>query len=68
VNYQGTRQRSALSPGTQINNSRFRCLPPVRTADAIAAAFALRVFPLAGTDIDPVVLALLNFKSDQFGK
>jgi len=67
VNYQGTRQRSALSPGTQINNSALPVLPPVRTAGAIAAAFSTPDFPLAGTDIDPVVLALLNFKSDQFG-
>ena len=27
VNYQGTRQRSALSPGTQINNPGFPVLP-----------------------------------------
>src|SRR6266850_21750 len=67
LNYQGTRQRSALSPGTQINNSALPVLPSVRTADAIAAAFSTPDFPLAGTDVDPVVLALLNFKSDQFG-
>src|SRR5437879_3041013 len=67
VNYQGTRQRSALSPGTQINNSALPVLPTDRSAASIAAAFSTPGFPLAGTDIDPVVLALLNFKSDQFG-
>lgn len=67
VNYQGTRQRSALSPGTQINNLALPVLPQVRTADAIAAAFRTPDFPMVSTDIDPVVLALLNFKSDQFG-
>ncbi len=68
VNYQGTRQRSALSPGTQINNSAFPVLPSNdRSADAIAAAFTTPDFPLVSADIDPVVLALLNFKSNQFG-
>jgi hypothetical protein len=68
VNYQGTRQRSALSPGTQINNSAFPVLPADdRSAAKIAAAFSTPAFPLTATDIDPVVLALLNFKSDQFG-
>jgi hypothetical protein len=67
VNYQGTRQRSALSPGTQINNPAFPVLPTDRTAASIAAAFSTPAFPLTAVDIDPVVLALLNFKSDQFG-
>src|SRR6266403_795583 len=67
VNYQGTRQRSALSPGTQINNSAFPVLPPIRDAASIATAFSTSAFPLTAADIDPVVLALLNFKSDQFG-
>src|SRR6266446_5761304 len=66
VNYQGTRQRSALSPGTQINNSAFPVLPPIRDAASIATAFSTSAFPLTAADIDPVVLALLNFKSDQF--
>src|SRR5205807_961750 len=38
VNYQGTRQRSALSPGTQINNPAFPSLPTDRSAASIAAA------------------------------
>ena len=31
VNYQGSRQRSALSPGTQINNPGFPVIPTDRT-------------------------------------
>src|SRR5437588_5856391 len=67
VNYQGTRQRSALSPGTQINNSALPVLPTDRSAASIAGAFSTSDFPLTAADIDPVVLALLNFKSNQFG-
>src|SRR3989440_7623743 len=67
VNYQGTRQRSALSPGTQINNSALPVLPADRSADSIAGGFSTWDFPLTAADIDPVVLALLNFKSNQFG-
>src|SRR5437016_2172281 len=66
-NYQGTRQRSALSPGTQINNSALPVLPTDRSAASIAGAFSTSDFPLTAADIDPVVLALLNFKSNQFG-
>src|SRR5437899_334049 len=66
-NYQGTRQRSALSPGTQINNSALPVLPTDRSAASIAGAFSTSDFPLTAADIDPVVLALLNFKSSQFG-
>ena len=36
VNYQGTRQRSALSPGTQINNPAFPILPTNRTSPTFA--------------------------------
>src|SRR5437773_12271374 len=67
VNYQGTRQRSALSPGTQINNSALPVLSTDRSAASIAGAFSTSDFPLTAADIDPVVLALLNFKSNQFG-
>src|SRR5438874_1865694 len=67
VNYQGTRQRSALSPGTQINNLAFPSLPTTRDATSIAAALSTASFPIAATDIDPVTLALLQFKSNQFG-
>src|SRR5713226_1168611 len=67
VNYQGTRQRSALSPGTQINNPAFPSLPTDRSAASIAAALSTANFPIAAANIDPVALALLQFKSNQFG-
>jgi Carboxypeptidase regulatory-like domain len=67
VNYQGTRQRSALSPGTQINNPAFPSLPTTRDAASIANALSTADFPIAPGDIDPVTLALLQFKSNQFG-
>jgi len=63
VNYQGTRQRSGASPGTYINTSI-----PVIPADRSAANLLATFFPNGGlTSIDPVALALLNFKSSQFG-
>jgi hypothetical protein len=67
VNYQGTRQRSALSPGTEINNPALPSLPTDRSAASIAAAFSTAAFPLTAADIDPVSLAILQFKSNQFG-
>ena len=67
VNYQGTRQRSALSPGTQINNPALPALPADRSAASIAAALSTASFPVTATDIDPVILKLLQFKSSQFG-
>ena len=75
VNYQGTRQRSALSPGTEINNPGFPILPSDRNSPnfvnemitdfSTPAAGSCPATPLAG--IDPVVLKLLQFKSNQFG-
>src|SRR5438445_12621770 len=38
VNYQGTRQRSGLSPGTQISNSGFPVLPTDRSDASLMAA------------------------------
>src|SRR5713226_3825844 len=70
VNYQGTRQRSALSPGTQINNPAFPILPANRSAANLAAVFstpAVGACPAAPITIDPVSQALLNFHSNQFG-
>lgn len=67
VNYQGTRQRSALSPGTQINNPAFPALPTSRDAASIANALSTAAFPIAPGDIDPVILKLLQFQSNQFG-
>lgn len=62
VNYQGTRQTSALSPGTQINNPGFPVIPTDRSEAAISQAF----FGNTTTPIDPVILKLLQFKSNQF--
>jgi hypothetical protein len=70
VNYQGTRQRSGLSPGTSISNSGFPILPADRSADNLAGIFstpAVGECPAAPIAIDPVILTLLNFKSNQFG-
>ncbi len=63
VNYQGTRQRSGLSPGTEISNPGLPVLPADRSDASISQAF----FGNATTAIDPVVHALLNFQSNQFG-
>lgn len=59
VNYQGTRQRSGLSPGTLIS-SNIPVLPTDRSDASIEAAFGV-------PGIDPVVHNLLNMQSDQFG-
>ena len=63
LNYQGTRQRSGLSPGTFIVTSL-----PVLPADRSDASLLNTFFPgQTGVQIDPVVSKLLNEKSDQFG-
>jgi Carboxypeptidase regulatory-like domain/TonB dependent receptor len=62
MNYQGTRQRSGDSPGTLISTT-IPSLPDVRTQASISQAF----FGNTTTLIDPVVLKLLNFQSNQFG-
>jgi hypothetical protein len=63
VNYQGTRQRSGLSPGTAINNPGFPVIPTDRSDASISQAF----FGNATTPIDPVISKLLHFKNNQFG-
>ena len=62
VNYQGTRQESGLSAGTIIST-----VLPVLPSDRSAASLSTAAFGNAFTPIDPVVLALLNVKSNQFG-
>jgi Carboxypeptidase regulatory-like domain len=62
LNYQGTRQRSGLSPGTIIST-----VLPVIPSDRSAASLSMAGFGNTTTPIDPVVLALLNVKSNQFG-
>src|SRR6266403_2275247 len=80
ANYQGTRQRSALSPGTQINNPGFPILPSNRSsptfASDLAAIFSTpatgptannsKGCPASPITIDPVMVSLLQFKSNQF--
>jgi hypothetical protein len=62
VNYQGTRQKSGLSTGAIIST-----VLPVLPSDRSAASLSMAGFGNAFTPIDPVVLALLNVKSNQFG-
>jgi hypothetical protein len=66
VNYQGTRQRSALSPGTEINNPGFPVLPADRSEASLISTFFPLGLPTGVTNLDPVAVALLNFKSSQF--
>jgi len=70
VNYQGTRQRSGLSPGTSISNPGFPILPSDRSASNLAAIFSTPATANCAANpiaIDDVSLALLNLKSNQFG-
>ena len=62
VNYQGTRQDSGLSLGAIIST-----VIPALPSDRSAASLSMAAFGNATTPIDPVVLALLNVKSNQFG-
>lgn len=66
LNYQGTRQRSALSPGTQINNPGFPVIPTDRSEASLIATFFPGGLPPSATGLDPVAVALLNFQSNQF--
>jgi hypothetical protein len=71
INYQGTRQRSGESPGTAISNPGFPILPPQRDAATLIKDFSTPATPgcpaIPSISIDPVILKLLNFKSNQFG-
>jgi hypothetical protein len=67
VNYQGTRQRSALSPGTQINNPDLPVLPTQRDAASIADAFSTATTPLTANMIDPLVVALFQAQGKPSG-
>jgi hypothetical protein len=72
LNYQGTRQRSGISPGTFIDTF-IPVLPADRSAASLASAFSspavgtCPAMPIAAAQIDPVVVKLLNFQSNQFG-
>jgi hypothetical protein len=77
VNYQGTRQRSGLSPGTAINNPGLPILPTQRDDATLINTFSSPATaptalnpagcPAIPITIDPVMSSLLNFQSDQFG-
>ncbi len=66
VNYQGTRQRSGDSPGTYIN-TMIPIMPQNRSAASLISTFFPTGLPAGMTTIDPVALALLNTKGNQFG-
>ena len=64
VNYQGTRQRSGLSPGTLISTT-LPVIPASVRNDATMDAQLEAAFNVPS--IDPVVHKLLLFQSNQFG-
>ena len=66
VNYQGARQRSGQAPGTFIS-ARIPAIPLDRTEASLTSVFFPGGLPTGVTGLDPVALALLNFKSNQFG-
>jgi len=65
VNYQGSRQRSGLSPGTFISTA-IPSIPQDRSVGSLTSFFFPAGLP-AGVTLDPVAVALLNVKSTQFG-
>jgi Carboxypeptidase regulatory-like domain/TonB dependent receptor-like, beta-barrel len=66
VNYQGTRQRSGLSGGTFIS-TQIPTLPADRSQASLISTFFPGGLPPGVTGLDPVAVALMQFKSDQFG-
>ena len=64
VNYQGTRQANGISPGTFIST-----FIPTIPSQRDPASLALMLPPGSQdpANLDPVVVNLLNLKSDQFG-
>jgi hypothetical protein len=71
VNYQGTRQRSGDSPGTFIN-TEIPVLPTARDTTTLTNTFFANApaacgFPAGVASLDPVALAILQAKSNQFG-
>src|SRR5438046_4578003 len=68
LNYQGTRQRSGLSARTFISTT-IPTLPDAqnRTEASLIATFFPTGLPTGITNLDPVAVKLLQFKSNQFG-
>src|SRR6266849_4500695 len=69
LNYQGTRQRSGLSPGTFISTTipSLSDQPGGRSEAQLISQFFPSGLPAGVTSLDPVAVSLLNFKSNQFG-
>src|SRR5712692_257919 len=67
-NYQGTRQLSGLSAGTFIS-TQIPVLPTMRDAGTLLSTFFPNGLPpnIIPQQLDPVVVKLLNIKSNQFG-
>ena len=63
LNYQGTRQQSGDSPGTIISTN----IPYVSAADRSSATALANDFGVPVEALDPMAVALLQFKSNQFG-
>lgn len=65
-NYQGTRQRSGLSPGTLISTT-LPVIPAMRDQTSLITALFPCGLPTGVANLDPVAIALLNVKNNQFG-
>jgi hypothetical protein len=63
-NYQGTRQRSGLSPGTIISTV-IPYIPAQRDPQSLLNTF-FAGSTVTAANLDPVAVSLLNFKSSQF--
>ena len=63
LNYQGTRQQSGDSPGTIISTN----IPYIPAADRSSATALANDFGVPVEALDPMAVALLQFKSNQFG-
>ena len=63
LNYQGSRQSSGDSPGTIVSTN----IPYVSEADRSSATALANDFGVPVADLDPMAVALLQFKSNQFG-
>ena len=63
LNYQGTRQQSGDSPGAIISTK----IPYVSAADRSSAIALANDFGVPVDNLDPMAVALLQFRSNQFG-
>ncbi len=63
LNYQGSRQSSGDSPGTIVSTN----IPYVSAADRSSATALANDFGVPVANLDPMAVALLQYKSNQFG-